>query len=45
MTDHRINLTLYKLDTILAGDVQPVTDALIDYDRQQQRAAIWASIE
>ncbi|REK16601.1 MAG: peptide chain release factor 1 [Planctomycetota bacterium] len=37
VTDHRINLTLYKLDSILAGDVQPLTDALIDYDRQQLR--------
>lgn len=37
VTDHRINLTLYKLDHILAGNLQPVTDALIDYDRQAQR--------
>ncbi|MCI0491559.1 MAG: peptide chain release factor 1 [Planctomycetes bacterium] len=37
VTDHRIGLTLYKLDQILAGNVQPVTDALIDYDRQQLR--------
>ena len=37
VTDHRINLTLYKLDSILAGDVQPLTDALTDYDRQQLR--------
>ncbi|MEM9354119.1 MAG: peptide chain release factor 1 [Planctomycetota bacterium] len=37
MTDHRIGLTLYKLDQILAGNVQMVTDSLIDYDRQQLR--------
>lgn len=37
LSDHRINLTLYKLDHIIAGDLQPVTDALIDHDRQQQR--------
>ena len=37
VTDHRINLTLYKLDAILAGGLQPLTDALIDYDRQQLR--------
>jgi len=37
VTDHRINLTLYKLDAILAGSVQPLTDALMDYDRQQLR--------
>jgi peptide chain release factor 1 len=40
VTDHRINLTLYKLDAILAGNVQPLTDALLDYDRQQQRQAM-----
>jgi peptide chain release factor 1 len=39
LTDHRIGLTLYKLDQILAGDLQMVTDALIDYDRQQVRDA------
>ncbi|MCG8586007.1 MAG: PCRF domain-containing protein, partial [Pirellulales bacterium] len=38
LTDHRIGLTLYKLDQILAGNLQPVTDALIEYDRQQQRS-------
>ena len=37
LTDHRIGLTLYKLDQIIAGNLQPVTDALIDYDRQQLR--------
>ncbi len=38
VTDHRINLTLYKLSNILAGDLAPVTEALIDYDRQAQRS-------
>jgi peptide chain release factor 1 len=38
VTDHRIGLTLYKLDQILAGNLQIITDALIDYDRQQQRS-------
>ena len=38
VTDHRINLTLYKLDSILAGNLSPVLDALIEYDRQQQRS-------
>ncbi|MCP4463628.1 MAG: peptide chain release factor 1, partial [Planctomycetaceae bacterium] len=37
LTDHRINLTLYKLDSIIAGDVQPVTDALIEHDRRSLR--------
>lgn len=38
LTDHRINLTLYKLDQIIAGDVHPVTEALIEYDRDQLRS-------
>ncbi|MFO0871422.1 MAG: peptide chain release factor 1 [Pirellulales bacterium] len=37
LTDHRIGLTLYKLDQIIAGALQPVTDALVEYDRNQQR--------
>lgn len=37
VTDHRIGLTLYKLDQIIAGDLQPVTDALIEHDRQSLR--------
>ena len=37
LTDHRINLTLYKLDQIVGGDVTAVTDALIEFDRDQLR--------
>ncbi|MCA9196551.1 MAG: peptide chain release factor 1 [Planctomycetales bacterium] len=37
VTDHRINFTLYKLDQVIAGAMQPVTDALIDHDRQALR--------
>ena len=37
LSDHRIGLALYKLDSILAGNLQPVTEALMDYDRRQQR--------
>lgn len=37
LTDHRIGLTLYKLDQIIAGNLEPVTAALIEYDRQQMR--------
>ena len=39
VTDHRINLTLYKLDSILTGNLDPVIEALIEYERQDQRAA------
>jgi peptide chain release factor 1 len=37
LTDHRINLTLYKLDQIMAGDLQPVSDALMEYERSMLR--------
>ncbi len=37
MTDHRIGLTLYKLDSIIGGNLQPVTSALLEYERDQIR--------
>lgn len=37
VTDHRINFTIHKLDQIIAGNLQPVTDALLEYDRAEQR--------
>lgn len=40
LTDHRIGLTLYRLDQIMAGGLQMVTDALIDYDRNEMRTAM-----
>jgi peptide chain release factor 1 len=40
VSDHRINLTLYKLDNILAGNLAPVTEALIEHDRQSLRSAM-----
>ena len=36
VTDHRINLTLYKLDQVLAGDLGEVTDALMADKRGRQ---------
>jgi peptide chain release factor 1 len=38
VTDHRINLTLYKLDQILAGDLTELTDALMADKRARQLA-------
>ena len=38
VTDHRINLTLYKLDAVLAGDLDEVTDALMADKRTRQLA-------
>jgi peptide chain release factor 1 len=40
VTDHRINLTLYKLDQIIAGNLQPVTEALIEHERQTLRSSM-----
>jgi peptide chain release factor 1 len=38
VTDHRVpGLTLYRLDQIIAGDLQPITNALIDFDRNSWR--------
>jgi peptide chain release factor 1 len=38
MTDHRINLTLYKLDQVMQGDLDEVIDALIEFDQAQRLA-------
>jgi peptide chain release factor 1 len=35
LTDHRIGLTLYSLDKIIEGAMQPVTDALIAYNQAE----------
>ncbi len=40
MTDHRINLTLYKLDFIMDGDLQELTDALAAEHQAEQLAAL-----
>jgi peptide chain release factor 1 len=40
VSDHRINLTLYKLDSILAGNLTPVMEALIEHDRQALRSTM-----
>ena len=38
VTDHRIDLTLYKLDRVLAGDLDELTDALMADKRARQLA-------
>jgi len=38
LTDHRINLTLYKLDQALEGDIDEVIDALIANDQATRLA-------
>lgn len=38
VTDHRINLTLYKLDKIMNGDIQEIIDACITADQAAKLA-------
>ena len=38
VTDHRINLTLYKLDKIMNGDIQEIIDACIAADQAKKLA-------
>ncbi|MCD8340381.1 MAG: peptide chain release factor 1 [Burkholderiales bacterium] len=40
VTDHRINLTLYKLDTIMQGDMDEIIDALGAEHKAEQLAAL-----
>jgi len=39
-TDHRINLTLYRLDDIMNGDIQGIIDSLIAADQAEKLAAM-----
>ncbi|MBU5676573.1 peptide chain release factor 1 [Alkaliphilus sp. MSJ-5] len=36
ITDHRINLTIYKLDSFLNGDIEEMIDALITTDQAER---------
>ncbi|WP_018625298.1 peptide chain release factor 1 [Kangiella aquimarina] len=40
MTDHRINLTLYKLDEIMEGDIDQIVEPLIQEHQADQLAAL-----
>ena len=40
VTDHRINLTLYRLERVLEGDLDELIDALIAEDQTEQLAAL-----
>jgi peptide chain release factor 1 len=40
VTDHRINLTLYKLDQVMAGDLDEIIDALVSEDQAEMLAAL-----
>jgi peptide chain release factor 1 len=36
ITDHRIGLTLYKLDQVMAGHLDELVKALLEFDRQER---------
>jgi peptide chain release factor 1 len=40
VTDHRINLTLYKIDSIMEGDIDELVDALLAEHQAEQLAAL-----
>ena len=40
MTDHRINLTLYSLDKLMEGEIDPLIEALISEDQAARLAAV-----
>jgi peptide chain release factor 1 len=39
-TDHRINLTLYKLDRVMEGELDELIDALISHDQAEKLSEI-----
>jgi peptide chain release factor 1 len=40
VTDHRINLDLYKLDRVMQGELDEIVDALIAAERAEQLAGV-----
>ena len=36
VTDHRIGLTLYKLDRVMLGEMDELIDAMLEFDRQER---------
>lgn len=45
VTDHRINLTLYKLDKILDGDINEILDACIAADQAKRLSGLGDAVE
>jgi len=43
LTDHRIGLTLYKLDQIIKGDLDDLIGALVEFDRQERLKGLGAT--
>ena len=40
MTEHRIKLTLYKIDSIMNGDIQELLDSLIAADQAKRLSTL-----
>jgi len=40
VTDHRIGLTLYKIDQILEGDIDEIVESLAEADRAEKMAQL-----
>ena len=40
VTDHRVNLTLYKLSLVMDGDLDEITEALVSHFYKQKMASI-----
>ena len=40
VTDHRIGLTLYKIDQIMDGDIDEIIDSLIAADQAEKLASM-----
>ncbi len=40
LTDHRVGLTLYKLDRVLGGELDEVIDALVQHERAEQLTSL-----
>ena len=36
MTDHRVGLTLYKLDAVMNGSIDEIIDALVTADQAER---------
>ncbi|HAH45584.1 MAG TPA: peptide chain release factor 1, partial [Planctomycetaceae bacterium] len=36
VTDHRINISLYKIDQIMQGDLDDLINALLQFDREER---------
>jgi peptide chain release factor 1 len=45
VTDHRINLTLYKIDFIMDGELADLTNALIAEHQAEQLASLSESVQ